>query len=68
MVEVDSAIEKQPLRMTNVLLIESMDFNIMSLQKLRAAGFTPVYVEVEGKVVIKKRLSTGALEQVALTV
>ena len=66
MVEVDSAIGKQPLRLTNVLLIESMDFNILFLQKLRAAGFIPVYAEVEGKVVIKKRLSIGALEQVAL--
>ena len=66
MVEVDSAIGKQPLRLTNVLLIESMEFNILSLQKMRAAGFIPVYAEVEGKVVIKKRLPTSALEQVAL--
>ena len=64
--EVDSALGKQPLRLTNVLLIESIDFNILSLQRLRAAGFIPVYAEVEGKVVIKKRLPTGALEQVAL--
>ena len=60
--EVDSASGKQPLRLTNVLLIESMDFNILSLQKLRAVGFIPVYAEVEGKVLIKKRLSTGAME------
>ena len=66
MLEVDSSIGKQPLRLTNVLYIESMDFNILSLQKLRAAGFIPVYAEVEGKMVIKKRLPRGALEQVAL--
>ena len=66
MLEVDSASGKQPLWLTKVLLIESMDFNILSLQKLCAANFIPVYDEVEGKVVIKKKLFTGGLEQVAL--
>ena len=62
MLEVDSAWRKRPLRLTNVLLIESMDFNILSLQNIRAAIFIPVYDEVEGKVVIKKKLFTGGLE------
>ena len=66
MLEVDSTSGKQPLRLTNVLLIESMDFNILSLQKLRADGFIPVYIEAEGKLVIKKRLSTCDMERVAL--
>ena len=43
-----------------------MDFNIVSLQKLRAAGFIPVYDKVEGKVVINKKDPTGGHTQVAL--
>ena len=43
-----------------------MHFNILSLQKLREAGFIPVYSEIQDKVVIKKRLQNGGLEQVAL--
>ena len=40
MVEVDSAIGKQPLRLTNVLLIESMEFNILPYKKcVRLASF-----------------------------
>ena len=66
MLEVDSAWGKRPLRLTNVLLIDTMYFNILSLQKMRAADFIPVYDEVEGKVVIKRKLPTGGLEQVAL--
>ena len=66
MLEVDSAWGKRPLRLTKVLLIESMGFNILSLQKMRAANFIPVYDEVEGKVDIKNKLFTGGLEQVAL--
>ena len=66
MLGVDSTSGKQPLRLTKVLLIESMDFNILSLQKLRAANLIPVYDEVEGKVVVKNKLFTGGLEQVAL--
>ena len=43
-----------------------MDFNIISLQKLRAVVFIPVYNEVHAKVVTKKQLPQGDLEQVAL--
>ena len=66
MLEVDSHTGKHPLRLTHVLLIESMKFNILSLQKMRAADYIPVYAEVPGKVIIKKKLSTGVLTQVAL--
>lgn len=62
----DSVTGKKPLRLQNVLLIECMSFNILSLQKLWAAGFIPVYNEILGKVIIKKQLQTGHLEQVAL--
>ena len=46
---VDGDKGKQPLRLTEVLFIESMDFSIVSLQRLRAAGFIPLYDKVEGK-------------------
>ena len=64
--EVDSSHGKKPLRLTNRLYIDSMRFNILSLQKLREAGFIPVYSEIQDKVIIKKRLQNGDLEQVAL--
>ena len=64
--EVDSSSGKKPLRLTNCLFIDSMRFNILSLQKLREAGFIPVYSEIQDKVIIKKRLQNGDLEQVAL--
>ena len=65
MLEVDSATGKQKLRLDNVL-IESMSFNILSLQKLRAADFFYVFREIPGKVVLKKELPSGVLQQVAL--
>ena len=64
--QVDSSSGKQPLRLTEVLYIDTLSFNILSLQRLRIAGFIPVYIEVPSKMVIKKRLPTRALHQVAL--
>ena len=57
--EVDGENGKQKLTLTEVLLIQGIDFNIVSLQKFRAANFIPVYDKVEGKVVINKRVPTG---------
>ena len=65
-VEVDSACGKKPLRLTEILYIDSLNFNILSMQKLRAASLIPVFNEIPNKVVIKKRLPQGELEQVAL--
>ena len=53
MLMVDSDKGKQTLRLENVLLIPSMRFNIVSLQKLRAAGFVYTFKEVRGKAVIR---------------
>ena len=47
--EVDGDKGKQPLRLSKVLLIDNMDFNILSLQKLKTANFIPVYDVMEGK-------------------
>ena len=65
-VEVDSANGKKPLRLTEVLYIDSLNFNTLSMQKLRAARLIPVYNEIPNKVFIKKLLPHGELEQVAL--
>ena len=66
MVEVDSVHGKVPFMLKNVLFIPTMNFNIISLQKLVAANFIPVYNEIPEKVVIKKILQQGGVEQVAL--
>ena len=64
--EVDSQHGKTALRLTNVLFIESMQFNILFLQQLLAADFIPVFNEITNQVVIKKIISHGGVEQVAL--
>ena len=64
--EVDSKHGKTALRFTNVLFIESMQFKILSLQQLLAVDFILVFNEVADKVVIKKLLPHGGVEQVAL--
>ena len=66
MLEVDTTVGKQNFRLDNVLLIETMSFNIISLQKLRAANMFYVFNELPGKVVLKKGLPNGKLAQVAL--
>lgn len=43
--------------------LHRQQFNIFSMQKLREAGFIPVYNVVPSKVVIKKPLPQGGLEQ-----
>ena len=48
------------------MYIDSLNFNILSIQKLRAASLIPVFNDIPNKVVIKKLLPTGELEQVAL--
>ena len=60
---VDSASGKTSITLTNVLLVESMQFNIISLQRLRAAGYVYIFDEIPGKAEIKPRTN---MEQVAL--
>ena len=51
--EVDAESGKQLLQLENVLYMPSMHFNIISLQRLRAAHFVYIFNEIPGKVVIK---------------
>ena len=66
MLEVDAIIGKQNLRIDNVLLIETMAFNIISLRKFRAADMFYVFKDIPGKVVLKKELPDGKMAQIAL--
>ena len=64
--EVDSIHGKVPFKLTNVMFIDSLPFNILSLQKLVEGDFIPVYNEIPDKVVLKKILHHSGVEQVAL--
>ena len=66
MLQVDSATGKRELKLTNVLLIETMQYNILSLQRVLATGYTYTFNLIPGKAVVQKQLPTGAMEQVAL--
>ena len=66
MLQVDSATGKRQIKLSNVLLIKSMQFNILSLQKVLATGYIYTFNLITGKVVVQKQLPTGAMEQVAL--
>ena len=52
-VEVDSVHGKVPFRLTDVLFIDNLPFNILSLQKLVEGDLIPVYNEIPDKVVLK---------------
>ena len=64
--EVDSVHGKVLFRLTNVLFIDSLHFNILSLQKLVEGDFIPLYNEVPDKDVLKRILPNGGVEQAAL--
>ena len=64
--QVDSSTGPRLLTLYNVLLVESMCFNILSIQKLRTVNYIPVFAEMPGKCIVKKRLPNGHLEQIAL--
>ena len=51
--EVDAEVGKQILRLNNVLFMPSMHFNIVSLQRLRAAKFIYTFNEIPGKAIIR---------------
>ena len=49
-----------------MLLIETMQFNIISLQKKRAPDMFYVFKEIPGKVVLKKELPNDSMVQIGL--
>ena len=63
---VQSATGARLLRLTEVLYIPAMAFNLLSLQKIIQGSFIPVFGEMKDKCILKKVLPTGAMEQIAL--
>ena len=65
LLEVDGENEKHIMQLRETLIVLDINVNLFSLQRVIGGGFLPVYGEVEGKCVIKKRSSSGGLTQVA---
>ena len=65
LVEVDREHGKHIMHLHETLIVPDINVNLFSLQQVINGGFLPVYGEVEGKCVIKKRSSSGDLTQVA---
>ena len=63
--EVDGGDDKHIMQLCETLIVPDVNVNLFSLQRVIRGGFLPVYREVEGKCVIKKRSPSGGLRQVA---
>ena len=65
LLEVDGEDGKHIMQLRETLIVPDINVNLFSLQRVIGGGFLPVYGEVEGKYVIKKRSPLGDLRQVA---
>ena len=65
LLEVDGEHGKHVIQLRETLIVPSINVNLFSLQRVIKGGFLPVYGEVEGKCLIKKRAASGDLVQVA---
>ena len=65
LLEVDGANGKRIMKLHETLIVPHINVNLFSLQRVLNHGFIPVYGEVEGKCLIKKRTADGGLSQVA---
>ena len=65
LLEVDGANGKHIMRLSETLIVPNINVNLFSLQRVIQGGYIPVYGEVEGKCLIKKRSADGDLVQVA---
>ena len=54
------------LLLSEILYIPTMDFNLLSLQKIIKANCIPLFGEIQNKCIIKKLLQAGKQEQIAL--
>ena len=61
LLEVDGANGKHIMRLSETLIVPNINVNLISLQRVIQGGFIPVYGEVEGKCLIKKRSADGDL-------
>ena len=53
------------MKLSETLIVPSINVNFFFLQRVIKAGFVPVYGEVEGKCIIKKKTASGELVQMA---
>ena len=65
LLEVDGEHGKHVMKLSETLIVPDINVNLFSLQRVIKHGYLPVYGEVEGKCIIKKRTSAGSLVQVA---
>ena len=65
LLEVDGENGKHIMQLRETLIVPDINVNLFSVQRVINGGFLPVYGEVEGKCVIKKRSSSGGLTEVA---
>ena len=65
LLEVDGANGKRIMKLHETLIVPSIKVNVFSLQRVISKGYLPVYGEVEGKCLIKKRNEGGDFSQVA---
>ena len=59
MVEVDGADDKRIMKVHETLIVPNINVDLFSLQQEVNNGFLPVYGEVAGKGVIKKKVDYG---------
>ena len=65
LLEVDGAYGKHVMKLSETLIVPSINVNFFSLQRVIKGGYLPVYGEVEGKCLINKKTQFGELIQVA---
>ena len=65
LLEVDGEDGKHIMQLRETLIVPDINVNLFTLQRVIGGGSLPVYGEVEGKCLIKKRTPSGGLRQVA---
>ena len=65
LLEVDGEDDKHIIQLRETLIVPDINVNLFTLQRVIGGGSLPVYGEVEGKCVIKKKMPSGGLRQVA---
>ena len=65
LLRVDGADGKRIIQLKQTLIIPDIKVNLFSIQRLINKGYLPVYGEVDGKCIIKKKTGNGVWEQYA---
>ena len=65
LLEVNGHSGKSVVKLSQTLVVPGIRVNLFSLERVVGKGYLPVFGEIDGKVLIKKRGQKGSLEQVA---